>query len=64
MQLLLNVEKLSQLKQILSDLKKGYTIVELSGLHYNKRIFPRGTSIFIRFFSTDLHEASPVARKY
>ncbi len=39
-QLLLNVEKLTQFKQILSDMKKGYQI--LSKATTPSGIFPRG----------------------
>ncbi|PSK90781.1 hypothetical protein [Taibaiella chishuiensis] len=61
-QLLLNVEKLSQLKQILSDLKKGYTIVS-TGYNTIKNLSEGNFNIH-KIFLDGLLEASPVVKKY
>ena len=61
-QLLLNVEKLAQLKQILSDLKKGYTIVS-SGYNTIKNI-SQGNFSLHKDFLDRLMEVSPTVKKY
>lgn len=61
-QLLLNVEKLSQFKQILSDMKKGYQLVS-SG--YNTvRDLSQGNFSLHRTFLDGLMEVSPAVKKY
>ena len=61
-QLLLNVEKLSQLKQILSDLKKGYQIV-YKGYSTIKDISSGNFSLH-KTFLDGLLEVSPAVKKY
>jgi hypothetical protein len=61
-QLLLNVEKLAQLKNILSDLKKGYQIVS-SGYGAIKNI-SEGNFNLHQAFLDRLLEVSPVVRNY
>lgn len=61
-QLLLNVEKLAQLKQILSDLKKGYTIVS-TGYNTIKNI-SQGNFNLHKAFIDGLREVSPAVRNY
>jgi len=61
-QLLLNVEKLAQLKQILSDLKKGYAIVS-SGYNTIKNI-SHGNFNLHKTFLDGLMAVSPIVRKY
>jgi hypothetical protein len=61
-QLLLNVEKLAQLKQILTDLKKGYTIVS-SGYNNIKNISEGNFSLH-KTFLDGLLEVSPTVKKY
>jgi hypothetical protein len=61
-QLLLNVEKLAQLKQILSDLKKGYTIVS-TGYNTIKNI-SQGNFSLHKTFLNGLLEVSPTVKKY
>lgn len=61
-QLLLNVEKLAQLKQILSDLKKGYTIVS-SGYNTIRNI-SQGNFSLHKTFLDGLLEVSPTVKKY
>jgi hypothetical protein len=61
-QLLLNVEKLTQLKQILSDLKKGYEIVS-RGYNMIKNI-SEGNFNLHQGFLDGLLQVSPVVRKY
>ena len=61
-QLLLNVEKLSQLKQILSDLKKGYSIVS-KGYGAIKDLSEGNFSLH-KVFLDGLMEASPTVKKY
>jgi hypothetical protein len=61
-QLLLNVEKLSQLKQILADLKKGYEIVS-TGYTAIKNISEGNFSLH-KTFLDGLMEVSPVVRNY
>lgn len=61
-QLLLNVEKLAQLKQILSDLKEGYTIVS-TGYNTIKNI-SQGNFSLHKTFLDGLLEVSPAVKKY
>ncbi len=61
-QLLLNVEKLVQLKNILSDLKKGYNIVS-EGYGAIKAI-SEGNFNLHQAFLNGLLEVSPVVKKY
>ncbi|MFF5380796.1 TerB family tellurite resistance protein [Pedobacter suwonensis] len=61
-QLLLNVEKLSQLKNILSDMKKGYTIIS-SGYNAVKNISQGNFSLHETFLD-GLLLVSPEVRKY
>ena len=61
-QLLLNVEKLAQLKQILSDLKKGYEIVN-TGYTTIKNI-SEGNFNLHKVFLDGLLEVSPIVKKY
>lgn len=61
-QLLLNVEKLSQLKNILTDMKKGYTIVS-SGYRSVKNIAEGNFSLH-EVFLDGLMLVSPEVKKY
>lgn len=61
-QLLLNVEKLAQFKQILSDLKKGYDILS-KGYGVIKDI-SEGNFNLHKTFLDALFEVSPTVRKY
>lgn len=61
-QLLLNVEKLAQFKQILSDMKKGYQILE-GGYNTIKNI-SEGNFNLHKAFLDGLMEVSPTVRKY
>lgn len=61
-QLLLNVEKLAQFKQILSDLKKGYQIIS-SGYSTIKNL-SQGNFNLHKTFLDALMEVSPAVRKY
>ena len=61
-QLLLNVEKLSQFKQILSDLKKGYQLI--SGGYNTIRDLSQGNFSLHRTFLDGLMEVSPTVKKY
>lgn len=61
-QLLLNVEKLAQLKQILSDLKKGYTIVS-TGYNTIKNI-SEGNFNLHKTFLDGLLAVSPRVKNY
>lgn len=61
-QLLLNVEKLAQLKQILTDLKKGYEIVS-KGYTTIKNI-SEGNFNLHKTFLDGLMEVSPTVRNY
>jgi DNA repair ATPase RecN len=61
-QLLLNVEKLAQLKQILTDLKKGYQIVS-TGYNTIKNI-SQGNFNLHQTFLNGLMEVSPAIRNY
>ena len=61
-QLLLNVEKLAQFKQILSDMKKGYQILE-GGYNTIKNI-SEGNFNLHKAFPDGLMEVSPTVRNY
>lgn len=61
-QLLLNVEKLAQLRQILADLKKGYEIVS-AGYNTIKNI-SEGNFDLHKSFLDRLMEVSPAVRNY
>jgi DNA repair ATPase RecN len=61
-QLLLNVEKLAQFKQILSDMKKGYEILK-GGYNTIKNISESNFSLH-KAFLDGLMEVSPTVRKY
>lgn len=61
-QLLLNVEKLSQLKQILSDLEKGYRI--LNGGYNTIKSISQGNFSIHKIFLDGLMEVSPAVRRY
>lgn len=62
MSLMLNVEKLSQLKNILSDMKKGYTIVSQG---YNKvKDIASGNFALHEVFLDGLTVVSPEVKKY
>ena len=62
MSLMLNVEKLSQLKNILSDMKKGYTIVSQG---YNKvKDIASGNFALHEVFLDGLMVVSPEVKKY
>jgi hypothetical protein len=61
-QLLLNVEKLSQLKNILSDMKKGYTVVS-NGYRSVKNIAEGNFSLH-EVFLDGLMVVSPEVKKY
>src|SRR5919202_68959 len=61
-QLLLNVEKLAQLKQILSDLKKGYNIV-FKGYTTIKNI-SQGNFKLHQTFLDGLLQVSPLVQQY
>ena len=61
-QLLLNVEKLAQLRQILADLKKGYEIVS-TGYNTIKNI-SEGNFDLHKTFLDGLMEVNPVIRNY
>ncbi len=61
-QLLLNVEKLAQFKQILSDMKKGYEVLN-TGYNTVKDLSQGNFSIH-KTFMDGLMEASPTVKKY
>ena len=61
-QLLLNVEKLAQLKQILTDLKKGYQIVS-TGYNTIKNV-SQGNFNLHKAFLDALMEVSPTVKNY
>lgn len=61
-QLLLNVEKLAQLKQILADMKKGYEIIS-SGYNTIKDLSEGNFSLH-KTFLDGLIQVSPAVRKY
>jgi len=61
-QLLLNIEKLTQFKQILSDMKKGYQILEKG---YNSvRNIAEGNFNLHKAYLDGLMEVSPTVRSY
>jgi hypothetical protein len=61
-QLLLNVEKLAQLKKILSNMKKGYEIV--SGGYNTIKDISKGNFNLHQAFLDGLMQVSPAVRKY
>lgn len=61
-QLLLNVEKLAQFKQILSDMKKGYEI--LNGGYNTIKDLSQGNFSLHKTFLDALMEVSPTVKKY
>ena len=61
-QLLLNVEKLAQLKKILSNMKKGYEIVS-TGYNTIKDI-SKGNFNIHQTFLDGLMQVSPIVKKY
>ncbi len=61
-QLALNIEKLAQFKQILSDLKKGYEI--LSGGYSTIKNIAEGNFSLHKAFLDGLMEVSPTVRNY
>ncbi len=61
-QLLLNVEKLAQFEQILSDMKKGYQVLE-SGYNTIREISEGNFSLH-KAFLDGLMEVSPTVRNY
>lgn len=62
MQLALNIEKLAQFKQILSDLKKGYEII--SGGYNTIKNISEGNFKLHQVFLDGLMEVSPNVRNY
>ncbi len=61
-QLILNIEKLAQFKQILSDMKKGYEI--LSGGYNTIKNISEGNFSLHKAFLDGLMEVSPTVRNY
>ncbi len=61
-QLILNIEKLAQFKQILSDMKKGYEI--LSGGYNTVKNISEGNFSLHKAFLDGLMEVSPAVRNY
>jgi hypothetical protein len=61
-QLLLNIEKLAQFKQILSDMKKGYEI--LSGGYKAVKDMTKGNFSLHKTFLDALMQVSPAVKKY
>lgn len=61
-QLVLNIEKLAQFKQILSDMKKGYEI--LSGGYNTIKNISEGNFSLHKAFLDGLMEVSPTVRNY
>ncbi|WP_438939898.1 TerB family tellurite resistance protein [Chitinophaga hostae] len=61
-QLALNIEKLAQFKQILSDLKKGYEI--LSGGYNTIKNISQGNFQLHKVFLDGLMEVNPAIKKY
>lgn len=61
-QLILNLEKLSQFKQILSDMKKGYEI--LSGGYKSVKEMSEGNFSLHKTFLDALFQVSPMVRNY
>ncbi|MFT3749145.1 MAG: TerB family tellurite resistance protein [Agriterribacter sp.] len=62
MQLALNIEKLAQFKQILSDLKKGYEII--SGGYKTIKNISEGNFKLHQVFLDGLMEVSPAVKNY
>lgn len=62
MQLALNIEKLAQFKQILSDLKKGYEII--SGGYNTIKSISEGDFKLHQVFLDGLMEVSPAVKNY
>ncbi|MFT3948150.1 MAG: TerB family tellurite resistance protein [Agriterribacter sp.] len=62
MQLALNIEKLAQFKQILSDLKKGYEII--SGGYKTIKNISEGNFKLHQIFLDGLMEVSPAVKNY
>src|SRR3990167_8163164 len=61
-QLILNIEKLAQFKQILSDMKKGYEI--LSGGYNTIKNISEGNFSLHKAFLDGLMDVSPTVRNY
>ena len=61
-QLLLNIEKLAQFKQILKDMKKGYVI--LNGGYNTIKDLSQGNFSLHKTFIDGLMQVSPTVRKY
>lgn len=61
-QLILNIEKLSQFKKILSDMKKGYEL--LSGGYKTVKDMSEGNFSLHKTFLDALMQVSPVVRNY
>lgn len=61
-QLILNIEKLAQFKQILSDMKKGYTI--LNGGYNTIKNLSEGNFNLHQTFLDGLMQVSPAVKKY
>lgn len=61
-QLLLNIEKLTQFKQILQDMKKGYVI--LNGGYNTIKDLSQGNFSLHKTFMDGLMQVSPTVRKY
>lgn len=61
-QLLLNIEKLTQFKQILQDMKKGYVI--LNGGYNTIKDLSQGNFSLHKTFIDGLMQVSPTVRKY
>jgi DNA repair ATPase RecN len=61
-QLALNIEKLAQFKQILSDLKKGYEI--LSGGYNQIKTLSKGNFELHKLFLDGLMEVNPAVKNY
>lgn len=61
-QLILNIEKLTQFKQILQDMKKGYVI--LNGGYNTIKDLSQGNFSLHKTFLDGLMEVSPTVRKY
>lgn len=61
-QLLLNIEKLAQFKQILKDMKKGYVI--LNGGYNTIKDLSQGNFSLHKTFMDGLMQVSPTVRKY
>lgn len=61
-QLILNIEKLSQFKKILSDMKKGYEL--LSGGYKTVKEMSRGNFSLHKTFLDELLQVSPAVKNY